>query len=178
MRIGIDVSQLAYENTGVANYLENLVRALVSQDLKNEYVLFFSSLRRRLPADFEEELGNHSNVLIRKFKLPPSALNLLWNVLHLTNIEQYIGDVDLFVTSDWAEPPVRHAKKATILYDLIVYRHPEETDQKIVSVQKRKLKWVKKESDIVFCISESTKKDAEEILGLDLDKLKVIYPGL
>ena len=47
MRIGIDISQLAYSGTGVANYLENLVSELLKIDTKNEYVLFFSSSLRR-----------------------------------------------------------------------------------------------------------------------------------
>ena len=176
MRIGIDVSQIAYGNTGVANYLSNLVREMVKND-EHEFVLFFSSLRRDLPIEFEDEI-KRTNVRIKKFKLPPTVLDLLWNNLHIILIESFIGDIDVFMTSDWAEPPVRKAKKATIIYDLIVYRYPDETDQKIVSVQKKKLEWVKKESDIVFCISESTKKDAVEILGLDPRKVKVIYPGL
>jgi len=93
-------------------------------------------------------------------------------------IEWLIGDVDVFVTSDWTEPPTIKAKKATILYDLIIYKYPNETDKKIVEVQKRKLKWVKKESEMIFCISESAKKDAEEILGIENKRLKVIYPGI
>ena len=176
MRIGIDVSQIAYGNTGVANYLSNLVREMVKND-EHEFVLFFSSLRRDLPIEFEDEI-KRTNVRIKKFKLPPTVLDLLWNNLHIILIESFIGDIDVFMTSDWAEPPVRKAKKATIIYDLIVYRYPDETDQKIVSVQKKKLEWVKKESDIVFCISESTRRDIVEILGLDPRKVKVIYPGL
>ncbi len=50
--------------------------------------------------------------------------------------------------------------------------------KKIVDVQKRKLRWVRKESDLIFCISESTKKDAMGILGIEENKLKVIYPGI
>ena len=176
MRIGIDISQIAYESTGVANYLSNLVRELVKSN-NQEYILFFSSLRRTLPLEFENEM-KRSNVRIKKFKLPPTVLDLLWNKFHIVTIEKLIGDIDIFITSDWTEPPVRRAKKATIVYDLILYRHPDETDQKIISVQKKKLEWVKKESSIVFCISESTKKDAIEILGLDPKKAKVIYPGI
>lgn len=41
MVIGIDISQLAYPETGVANYLEKLVEELVKLDTKNEYILFF-----------------------------------------------------------------------------------------------------------------------------------------
>jgi hypothetical protein len=60
---------------------------------------------------------------------------------------------------------------------LIIYKYPQETAEAIKSVQKRKLKWVKKETDVIFCISEATKKDAIE-LGFDRKKIKVIYPGL
>ncbi len=176
MRIGIDISQVAYGNTGVANYLSNLVRELVKSS-NQEYILFFSSLRRTLPIEFENEV-KRSNVRIKKFKFPPSVLDLLWNKFHIVTIEKLIGDIDIFITSDWTEPPARRAKKATIIYDLILYRHSDETDQKIISVQKSKLAWVKKESDIVFCISESSKNDAIEILNLDPKKVKVIYPGL
>lgn len=176
MRIGIDVSQLAYPNTGVANYLQSLISEVIKNS-SNEYVLFFSSLRGQLPASVRE-FQKLENVTIKSFKIPPTILNIMWNSIHKVPIENFVGNVDVFITSDWTEPPSKKAKKATILYDLIVYKYPEETDSKIISTQKMKLRWVKKEADIVFCISESTKKDAEKLLGIDSKKLKVIYPGL
>lgn len=188
MKIGIDVSQTAYENTGVANYLEHLISGLLKIDTKNEYILFYSSLRRNSQlstlhvATGSQPMRDNSqlnrNVSIKKFRFPPSFLDFFWNRLHILPIEWFIGDIDMFISSDWTEPPSVKAKKATILYDLIVYKYPKETDSKIITTQKRKLKWVKKESDIIFCISESTKKDAMEILGIEENRLKVIYPGI
>lgn len=174
MRIGIDISQLAYPNTGVSNYLENLVLQLV-KDEKHDFVLFFSSLRGKVPASIQNLNGK--NIILKRIKIPQSALHLMWNVAHKIPVEKFIGAVDLFITSDWTEPPAK-ARKATILYDLIVLKFPDETSEKIVRVQEKKLSWVKKESDIIFCISESTKRDAHNILGIDDGKLKVIYPGL
>ena len=187
MKIGIDVSQMAYENTGVANLLSRLVENLLKTDKQNDYVLFFSSLRKKIQ-NSKFKIQNHlakrdlaspdnSKVKIKEFRFPPTLLDILWNRLHILPIEWFIGDVDIFVTSDWTEPPARKAKKATILYDLTVYKYPKETDKKIVETQKRKLKWVKKESDVIFCISEATKKDAMEILGIGEKRLRVIYPG-
>jgi hypothetical protein len=173
MKIGIDISQLAYENTGVSNYLSNLVKNLTLIDIDNEYILFYSSLRKNLPDDLF--LGK--NVTIKKFKLPPSVLDLIWNKFHIMPIENFIGPVDVFITSDWTEPPTKKAKKATILYDLIVYKYPNETHKKIIDVQKRKLKWVKKETDKIICISKSTAQDAKEILGIEDKRLSVAYPG-
>jgi hypothetical protein len=177
MKIGIDISQLAYPQTGVANYLKSLIEQLLKVDKENEYILFFSSLRRITPSLSVAIHNNNANVTLKKFKMPPMLLDIIWNKLHICPIEWFIGDVDIFITSDWTEPPVLHAKKATILYDLIVYRYPEETATIIVRTQKRKLRWVTKESDIVLCISEATKKDAMKILGIEERKLKVIYPG-
>lgn len=173
MKIGIDISQLAYSNTGVANYLENLVHEVLQVDKENDYILFSSSFRRKI--DYKK--FKNSNVEVKAFKMPPIVLDVLWNRFHIFPIENFIGDIDIFITSDWTEPPTKRAKKGTILYDLIVYKSPEETHKKIIETQKRKLEWVKKESDIVFCISEATKRDAENILGIDKNKLKVIYPG-
>lgn len=179
MKIGIDISQIAYDGTGVSQWVINLVEQLVKIDGKNEYVLFFSSLRRKFPHFGEASRGKQNpKFQIKTFRFPPFLLDLLWNKFHILPIEWLIGGVDVFITSDWTEPPTVRAKKATILYDLIVYKYPNETDNKIVEVQKRKLKWVKKESDLIFCISEATKKDAREILGIEDKKLKVIYPGL
>jgi hypothetical protein len=184
MKIGIDVSQIAYEGTGVANYLSDLVLNLLKIDKKNQYVLFYSSFRKNFQFSFfspRGEAGNFQlskNVEIKKFKLPPSMLDFLWNRLHILPIEWLIGNIDVFITSDWTEPPTIKAKKATILYDLIIHKFPNETDKKIVKVQKRKLNWVKKESKMIFCISQATKKDAIEVLGLKKDRLSVIYPGI
>lgn len=177
MKIGIDVSQVAYERTGVAQLTLNLVEQLTEIDKKNEYVLFFSSLRRQIPERIRVLMGRQ-NVTLKTFLLPPSLLDFLWNRLHILPIERLIGKVDWFISSDWTEPPVLEAKKATILYDLIIYKYPDETDKKIIEVQKRKLKWVKNESNLILCISEATKKDAMEILGIESGKLKVVYPGV
>lgn len=182
MKIGIDISQLVYEETGVAEYLSQLVKHLMIIDDKNTYVFFGSSLRKkhileRFAKQFDYS-NNRTKPISKLFSLPPALLNILWNKLHIFPIEWFIGDIDVFITSDWTEPPTQKAKKATILYDLVVYKYPGETAKSIINTQKLKLKWVKKESDIVFCISESTKKDAMEVLGIEEKRLQVIYPGM
>ena len=144
MKIGIDISQLAYEKTGVANYLENFVKGLLALDTKNEYILFYSSLRKPMQFSKFKMQNYNAKFKIKEFRFPPSVLDILWNRLHVLPIENLIGDIDIFISSDWTEPPTKKAKKATILYDLIVYKSPEETVKKIIETQKRKLFWTKK----------------------------------
>lgn len=200
MRIGIDISQLAYAGTGVASFLKNLVEEMILQDTENEYVLFFASLRGKFPVSkiwnengiptVDNVQTNVKKLTIKQFKIPPTFLDILWNRLHIVPIETFIGPLDVFISSDWVEPPSK-AKKVTILYDLIVYKYPEETHNRtdfnlknfilsanIVASQKRRLEWVKKEVDKIICISEATKKDAIEILRIPEKRLEVVYPGL
>lgn len=184
MKIGIDISQLAYENSGVEQYLSKFVQNLIQVDTENEYVLFFSSLRKTIQnSKFPTFLragkiqNYNSKVKIKEFRLSPVLLDILWNRLHILPIEWFIGDVDVFITSDWTEPPTKRAKKITILYDLIVYKYPEETDRRIVETQKRKLHWALQECSKFLCISKSTKRDAAQILGISEKRLEVVYPG-
>ena len=167
MKIGIDISQIVYQGTGVANYTKNLVESLLKTDKKNDYVFFFASLRKKPP-----KLAN-----IRAFKIPPTLLEFLWNKLHVFPIEWFIGDVDVFLSSDWTQPPTLRAKKVTTVHDLSPWTHPQTMHPKIVAVHKRRMKWVKKECDAIICDSQATKRDVIKILEIPEKKLKVIYPG-
>lgn len=178
MTIGIDISQLVYEGTGVGGFVKNLVEHMISSDTKNSYVLFGSSLRKNaILHALRESYKTYSHVRVVIFPFPPTFLDLLWNKLHIVPIEWFIGKVDVFIASDWTQPPTVNAKRATILYDMIVFTNPRETATTIVAVQKRRLAWVKKEIDLGICISEATKLDTMKLLGLPAEKLTVVYPG-
>lgn len=176
MRVGIDISQIVYQGTGVASYTKNLVENLLKIDQENEYVLFFSSLRKSLTQISDLKSPNH-NFKLKTFKLPPRLLDLLWNRLHIMPIEWFIGPVDVFFSSDWTQPPTLKAKKVTTIHDLSIFKFPKEHHPRIVATQKRRLRWVKKESDLVMCDSEATKEDVIKILGIKEERLRVVYPG-
>ena len=159
MKIGIDISQLAYPGTGIATYTKNLIANLKAVDQRNEYIFFGSSLRRPQPGFW---------------RFPPTLLDILWNQLHIMPVEKLIGKVDVFHSSDWIQPPTT-AKKVTTIHDLVVYLYPESSHPRIIATQKRRLEWVKKECDLVIAVSQSTKKDIVEILKIPEEKIRVIY---
>lgn len=167
MKIGIDISQLAFPGSGSAVYTENLVKNLLKSQ-ENEYVLFFSSLRQPAPRDLKS----------KNFKFPPLLLEQLWNRFHVLPIEKLIGKIDVFHTSDWLEPPA-HCPKVTTIHDLIIYKYPETFQRRgghdIVANLKRKLAWVKKESTLIISVSESTKQDIIEILKIPAERIRVIH---
>ena len=92
MRIGIDVSQVVY-GTGVSTYTKNLVTNLLKIDKENEYILFGFSLRRKgeLYAFFDTLPG--SNCIKMVFSIPPTVCDLIWNRLHILQIEKIISSL-------------------------------------------------------------------------------------
>jgi glycosyltransferase involved in cell wall biosynthesis len=171
MKIGIDISQVVYEGFGIATYTRKLVETLLQIDNENKYTLFFSSLRRNLKSEFK-------GAKVIKFKIPPTILDILWNTLHQIPVEIFIGDTDIFHSSNWIQPPSR-AKKVTTIHDMLIYKFPETIHPKIMSTQKRHLEWVKKECDLIISDSESTKEDIINFLGIPKEKIRVVYlaPG-
>lgn len=179
MKIGIDISQIVHEGTGVGGYVINLVKALLTIDQWNEYVLFGSSLRKlsRFTAYFEEVRVLNPRVRLVTVPIPPTILEFLWNTLHIVPVEWLIGPVDIFWSSDWSQPPLRGTKGVTTVHDVSFLRYPETFAQTIIDVQKRRLAWVKQECQAILCDSEATKGDVVELVGIQKDKLQVVYPG-
>lgn len=168
MKIGIDISQVVY-GTGVSTYTKNLVKVLLSIDKKNEYLLFGGSARRL------GELKAFTSSLKGKFKsrilpAPPIFVDILWNRLHVIKIENFLGKLDVFHSSDWTQPPT-NAYKVTTIHDLIPALCPEWSHSKIVNVHDRRLRWVKKEVDKIIVPSETTKND---LIRLKFDGGKIV----
>lgn len=176
MKIGIDISPIIYE-TGVSWYTKNLVKELLKVDKTDEFILFGGSLRRL--KDLKLAFDNcratvRGSCRLRLFPLPPIFMNAVWNRLHAFPIEWLIGNVDVFHSSDWTQPPTKAYKVATI-HDLSPLRFPEMTHPKIVTAHKARLKWVAKEVDKIIAVSEFTKKEIIELLDISPNRIVVIH---
>ena len=191
MKIGIDISQIAHEGTGVAVYVTHLVRAMIARHPEHEYVLFAATLRKpQIFSRYVASLQSDSKVRLVTVPIPPTVLEWIWNRLHIIPVEWFIGGVDVFWSSDWTQPPLNHAAGITTVHDLSVLRYPEESHNvtgysvfgarisaNIVAVHKRMLRRAAEVCDLFLCDSEATKKDAHTMLGIANDKLRVVYPG-
>lgn len=163
MRIGFDISQIAHKG-GVATYTDNLTREL-SKISDLEMIYFYSSLR----VPYKGKLKN-----VKKFRLPPTLFEMLFNRWRNVGIERFLGPLNVFHSSDWTQPPTK-AKKVTTYHDVVPLKYPQWSHPKIVSVHKRRLALVEKEIDTVIAVSQSTKKDLLEVSHIPEEKIVVIY---
>lgn len=166
MKVGFDISQIIHPG-GVANYTKNLALAL-QKNPELEMVFFFSALRK----SYHGPLKN-----VKKFRLPPTLFEVLFNRIRNVGIEKFIGPIDIYHSSDWVEPPSK-AKKVTTYHDVIALKYPQWSHPKIVSVNKTRLKLVEREVDKIIAVSNSTKTDLLEVSNLKPDQIEVIYEGV
>ncbi len=177
MRIGIDISQSAYEGTGVSRFTRGLIDiSLLNADSEDKWTYLFSGLRKKIDPSIKKNITNRSQKLI-EIPIPPKILSLLWNDMHILPVEKFTGQLDWFITSDWTEPPA-YCKKATIVHDLTFRKYPETVHDTIRATHEKRLKRVATESHIVFCDSIATKKDLIEEFDVTAEKTVVNYPGV
>jgi glycosyltransferase involved in cell wall biosynthesis len=176
VKIAVDISQIAYPGTGVGRFTDGLTRAILDHGKEHSWTFFFSSLRQELSPEIKKLIGE-SGQRLSEYKLPPSALSFLWNSLHRMKIEKLVGPQDWIITSDWTEAPSR-IPKTTIIHDLAYLRHPDTVHPVIRKNQHERMRWVKKESRIIFADSVSTKNEIAELLGIPENKIIVNYPGV
>lgn len=173
MKIAIDISQIVYSR-GVSRYTKELVNHLLEIDFQNEYILFGTSLRKQGELkDFFKSLKRKTRIHSKFFSIPPTVLEILFNRLHVS-IDTFIGDAQVFHSSDWTQPGSK-AKKVTTIHDVIALIQPELFDPKTVNVQRSRLKWVKSEVDKIIAVSKNSKKDIVETLQIPPSKIVVIY---
>jgi glycosyltransferase involved in cell wall biosynthesis len=172
MRIAIDVSPVVY-GTGVSVYTKNLVENILSLSSSEEVVVFGGSLRRfdklRL---FGENVSKIREIDIKFYHFPPSLMDLVWNRLHILPVECFVGDIDVFHSSDWTQPPSK-AFKVTTIHDLSPILFPDLTHPRIVSVHRRRIDLVLRECDAVIVPSETTARDLAS-MGYKKKMIRVI----
>jgi len=179
MRIAIDVSQIVYTGTGVSRYVSHMVESCIRLAPEHEFILFGSSLRQKgaLMSYVSSLTNRYKNVRAVVLPFPLSILDILWNKLHILPIQIFLGDIDIFWSSDWIQPPIGKAFGMTTIHDVSFLHYPESFDKKILDVQKRRLFWAKKECRLFLCDSKATKDDVEKLLHLPSSSSVVVYPG-
>ncbi|MEK7112608.1 MAG: glycosyltransferase family 1 protein [Patescibacteria group bacterium] len=167
MKIAIDISQIVY-GTGVSNYTKELVKNILKADSVNEYILFGGTLRQS--SSLKEFFGSISGDFSSKIvPIPPTLADIIWNRLHSLPIEKLVGNIDVFHSSDWTQPP-SSAFKVTTIHDLAPIRFPKMTHRRIYEAHKARFGWVKKEVDRIVVPSNATK---EELLSFGVDKARI-----
>lgn len=176
MKIGIDISQVVYEGTGVGRFTKGLIETILTFDKTNHWTFFFSSFRGKIDSELLSRIKKSRHRFLR-LPFSPRMLSFLWNTVHMIPIETFTGPLDVFICSDWTEPPAK-CKKATIIHDFAYLRYPETVHESILKTQKKRMEWVKKESQYIITPSKSTQSDVSKFFSIPSEKITPLYSGV
>lgn len=178
MKIGVDIRVLMDEYySGVSQYTANLLAAILAIDNNSEYKLFYNSwdnLDKRL------SVWQRANASVIGSHIPNKIFNYLGQkILRQPKIDKILGGVDVFWAPHFNFSSLRENTKSIItVHDLSFLRYPE-----FFSVRKNcwhkalGVKNILRGADKIIAVSENTKNDIVELIGISPEKIKVIYSG-
>jgi len=181
MRIGIDANWLIYEKAGIGRYSDNLIKAILEHDRKNDYVLFFNFFqkpRQRL-RDIKNLIKNSKTPVEIEMSAFPVKIKqwLIGTKFPLNRL--YKKPIDLFYAPFFAGiPQVGWKKQVVTIHDLAFIKFPDHRGKNISHYYLKRTKQAVKKSQKIIAVSQATKKDLINLLHVKSEKIKVIYESV
>ncbi len=181
MRIGIDYTAAAWQGAGIGRYTRELVRALLAEGAPHHYRLFYAAggldPRSQYLDELAQLLAKHPLARAVPIQLSPRRLTQLWQRLRLpVRAELFTGPIDVLHAPDFVLPPTR-ARTLLTIHDLSFLVHPECAEPSMVRYLGAAVPRALRRADAVLADSQATRQDLARLLGYDLRRAQVVYPG-
>ena len=180
MRIGIDARTILNPEKGDAigsgHYTYQLIRHLLDIDKKNEYVLFFDWRVRE--KDIKKFTRPNVKIKFYPYSDYKKYLPLAYNeILGMATLVKEKLDI-VHATSALSRIPVSYRGKTIMtVHDLAVYKVPEVFPKFKKAKIKTTINLMMEHTDKIIAVSNSIKKDIQEIFKYPEEKMKVIHSG-
>jgi glycosyltransferase involved in cell wall biosynthesis len=172
MRIGYDAKRAFLNNTGLGNYSRWLIKSLAANYPDNTYLLYTPKVGHNNRVNF---LSDNVIGLTPKSR----AFTSWWRTKSIVNDLQRDG-IELYHGLSH-ELPYRINKSGirsvVTVHDLIFKRFPQYFGRVSRAIYATKLKYACRVADKIIAISERTRHDLIELLGISPQKIEVIYQG-
>ncbi|AYL97094.1 glycosyltransferase family 4 protein [Mucilaginibacter celer] len=174
MKIGYDAKRAFYNNTGLGNYSRWLIKSIASIDPANALYLYTPKAKANSRLNF---IGDYPNIhtVMPKSKWFTSFWRSKGIVKDLLrdDIELYHG-LSHELPSGIEKTGIR---SVVTVHDLIFMRYPKQFGPVNYRIYLAKVKHACKVADKIIAISQKTKDDLVELLGINPEKIEVIYQG-
>jgi len=179
VRITIDALPLIGAG-GITTYVRGLVQALLAFDTANDYELLFRTFpraRRREVARLQHD-PDLNQAQFRCLQIPDGILERIWRLETKTGWTFLSGPrTDVFLATLLIAPRLDPGRVVPIVYDLIPLRFPQWYRNDATSLECR-LRTVARQTQLWLVISEATRKDLKEFLGIQSESIRVVHPGV
>jgi glycosyltransferase involved in cell wall biosynthesis len=174
MKIGYDAKRAFLNNTGLGNYSRWLVKSLAQYHPENTYYLYTPKVKPNPRLNFLQQFTNIKTVipigrLIKSWWRSKGIVEDLQrdgiNIYHGLSHELPIGISESGV------------KSVVTVHDLIFMRFPLQFGRVSRTIYRLKVAKACAVAGKIIAVSQKTKNDLIELLGVDVAKIEVIYQG-
>lgn len=174
MKIGYDAKRAFLNNTGLGNYSRWLIKAMARYHPDNNYYLYTPRAKTNSRLNF---LKDHSNIHI----VTPRSnfFTSLWRSKGIV-ADLKRDDIQLFHGLSHELPlgiKQSGVKSIVTVHDLIFMRLPKQFGQINHWIYTTKIKYACRVADKIIAVSQKTKDDIIELLGISPEKIEVVYQG-
>ncbi|MFT7617797.1 MAG: glycosyltransferase involved in cell wall biosynthesis [Planctomycetota bacterium] len=174
LRIGIDYRPALLGRSGIGRYVRELVAALPAVMGDAELALFGAFWKdigvRELPDSLE-------NAQLYSPRIPGRLFKGLGK-LGLAQVETLTGPVDLFHCTDYVELPVRTPRRLVTIHDVGFLREPSWYEPSSRARIEQATRRLVADAQGIVAVSETTREDLIERLGVSEDKVTVTPLGV
>jgi glycosyltransferase involved in cell wall biosynthesis len=170
MNVVIDASALLFRSAGVKTYIWQWLRALQNLPGENRFTGF--PFLTKLPP-----LHHDHSVLSPLGTVPRFAVSRAADWIRPV-LEASIGNADVFHTSNAGRQRPRNARMTATIHDLTAWRFPEAHTSPNRNADRRFFTQTIQAVDKLIAVSESTRRDAIELLGLRPERIVTIHSGV
>lgn len=174
MKVVFDARCFFGVKTGVGYYAYNIIKNLLDIDKEDEYRLFYGMALRPYTGFLPDFSDRGVQTILYRF--PGRIFDFAIDRFPSMKIDGLIGEYDVFHTPSFIPPPLK-GKKVITVHDLAHRLHPEFFTEEMNRHLLRHLERATHEADHIITISENTKKDLIDVMGIDQGKISVIYVG-
>lgn len=171
MKVMVDATSLLLRSAGVKNYTYFWLKAL-RQAAGTANVRAFPFL------DASGALDHDRSILPWWATYPRIALLHAGNVLGPWVLDACLNGVDIFHASNQIHHAPRKALLTATVHDLTCFKMPELHTPANVRADQRFAENILKRADGLIAVSDATREDAIELLGIAEDRIETIHSGV
>lgn len=172
MIIGFDAKRAFQNMTGLGNYSRMLICELAKQHKDVDSVLYAPNM----DGYYKTFFTGYANISTRQPHGFDKHLPRLWRSF---GVSFHVSEdkIDIFhgLSHELPMSLPKDVKKVVTMHDLIAWRHPEYFSKLDAKIHQKKQQIACKEADVVIAISEQTKRDLIEFIGVPEQKIRVLY---
>jgi hypothetical protein len=170
VRIGIDATALPSQLYGAGNYIARLIRVLPRIDETNEYVVFVKPEHATLFPRLE-------NLRIIQAALASRILRLAWEQAILPILARR-SRLDVLHSPHYTMPLLKPCPTVVTFHDMTLFLYPELHQLYKKIFFQTAIRLSARRADAIIAGSESARRDALLVLGLDANQVTAIGLGV